>query len=58
MNNARVDSPETIIVDFSHRRLRQFNPFKPNEFFHPYYLEERILHFRGVYISVFFICLT
>ena len=25
-----------------------FNPFKPNGFFHPYYSEESILHFRGV----------
>ena len=24
------------------------NPFKPTGFFHPYYLEESILHFRGV----------
>ena len=25
-----------------------FNPFKPNGFFHSYYLEKSILHFRGV----------
>ena len=24
------------------------NPFKPNGFFHSYYLEKSILHFRGV----------
>ena len=24
------------------------NPFKPNGFFHPYYLEESILHLRVV----------
>ena len=25
-----------------------FNPFKPNGFFHSYYLEKSILHLRGV----------
>ena len=28
------------------------NPFKPNGFFHSYYLEKSILHFRGVRLIV------
>ena len=33
-----------------HCLLRSVNPFKPNGFFHPYYLDEDepILYFRGV----------
>ena len=29
-----------------------FNPFKPNGFFHPYYLDESILHFKGVRLII------
>ena len=28
--------------------FRKLNPFKHNGFFHSYYLEKSILHFRGV----------
>ena len=34
------------------------NPFKFNGFFHSYYLEKSILHFRGVRLVLFFISLT
>ena len=28
------------------------NPLKPNGFFHPYYSEESILHFRGIRLII------
>ena len=34
----------------SHKNII-INPFKPNGFFHSYYLEKTILHFRGVRLT-------
>ena len=31
----------------------RLNRFKPNRFFHPYYLEESIFHFRSVRLIFF-----
>ena len=38
--------------------ISMFNPYKPNGFSHSYYLEESILHFRGVRLIFFFISLS
>ena len=35
-------------IGFSFLYKYALNPFKPNGFFHSYYLEMSILHFRGV----------
>ena len=38
-------------------KLKQFNPNKPNEYSHPYTLDESICHLRGIryiYIYIFF----
>ena len=37
-------SPEKVLE----LATNDINPFKPNGFFHSYYLEKSILHFRGV----------
>ena len=51
MKNTDHDSLTTefkLHINDNKHETDYINPFKPNGFFHSYYLEKSILHFRGV----------